>query len=136
MAIIADQEEYDKVVAKIKARVVRWPSAYASGMVVSEYKRVMREKGKRAYIEEKKKSTISPLKRWFREKWIDIKTGKDCGAVHNKYYYPACRPSIQINSKTPVIANDLSKKEKTIMIKEKQKSKKKTIASKFWNWKK
>jgi hypothetical protein len=135
MTIIADRKEYDKVVAKIKARVSRWPSAYASGMVVAEYKRIMREKGAPAYLEARAPASAPrPLRRWFLEKWIDIKTGKECGAVHNAFYYPTCRPSIQINSRTPVIASALAKKDKEKMIKENQKSQTKTIPSKFWNW--
>ena len=34
------------------------------------------------------------LKRWFKEDWVDIKTGKACGrsGKKDKRGYPACRP--------------------------------------------
>ena len=37
------------------------------------------------------------LKRWFKEKWVDVKTGKPCGRKSakggGKRPYPACRPT-------------------------------------------
>ena len=35
------------------------------------------------------------LKRWFDEKWVDVKTGKPCGRQkgEKRKGYPACRPS-------------------------------------------
>ena len=124
--IPTDPIEYQKVVNRIKNKVERWPSAYASGMVVQEYKKIMSEKGKTAYINKVPKKETG-LKRWFDEKWIDIKTNKPCGAVHNSKYYPTCRPKIKITNESPVIASKLSKKEKESMIKQKQKAKKKTV---------
>ena len=43
------------------------------------------------------------LKRWFDEKWVDVKTGKPCGRQkgEKRKGYPACRPSKRISSKTP-----------------------------------
>ena len=35
------------------------------------------------------------LKKWFKEEWTDVKTGKPCGrksATSSKRPYPACRP--------------------------------------------
>lgn len=35
------------------------------------------------------------LGKWFREKWVDVKTGKECGrsgAEKSSRPYPACRP--------------------------------------------
>lgn len=35
------------------------------------------------------------LKKWFKEEWIDVKTGKPCGrksATKSKRPYPSCRP--------------------------------------------
>jgi hypothetical protein len=126
--IPSDPIEYKKVVNRIKNKVDRWPSAYASGMVVREYKKIMNEKGKTPYttktsVPKKEKG----LKRWFDEKWIDIKTNKPCGAVHNSKYYPTCRPKIKITNQTPTVSSELSKKEKESMIKQKQKAKKKTV---------
>ena len=42
------------------------------------------------------------LTRWFKENWVDVKTGKPCGrSKGEKRGYPACRPSKRISSKTP-----------------------------------
>jgi Family of unknown function (DUF5872) len=116
--IPTDQKLYDKIKSQVVARVHRWPSAYASGQVIHEYKEAMTKIGKPAFKDEPK--TQKPLARWFSEKWVDIKTGKPCGSVHTEQYYPTCRPSKQITSKTPVTVNDLSQKEKTQAIKKKQ----------------
>lgn len=35
------------------------------------------------------------LKKWFKEEWVDVKTGKPCGrksATKSKRPYPSCRP--------------------------------------------
>ena len=36
------------------------------------------------------------LKRWFKEKWIDVRTGKPCGRRkgEKRKGYPACRPTM------------------------------------------
>ena len=50
----------------------------------------------------------SGLKRWFKEKWVDVKTGKPCGrSKGEKRGYPACRPSKRVSSKTPKISAEL-----------------------------
>ncbi len=44
------------------------------------------------------------LRRWFKEKWVDVKTGKPCGRSDkekSKRGYPYCRPSKRVSSKTP-----------------------------------
>ena len=47
----------------------------------------------------RKKATKKPsdgLTKWFKEEWIDIKTGKPCGrknAKRSRRPYPACRPT-------------------------------------------
>ena len=112
-----DQKVYDAVVAKVKAAVQKWPSAYASGMVVKEYKRVMAELGRAPYLEAKgteKKKTVddTPLARWYKEMWVDIATGKPCGAVRGlgpgAGYYPTCRPSVRVSANTPVTVGELT----------------------------
>jgi len=124
-AIPTDAKLYAKVVAIVKARVDRWPSAYASGQVVNEYKKLMQTKNKPAYTNDVNKNNTG-LARWYKEKWIDIRTGKECG-THEKNMYPTCRPSKRINNYTPVTANELTQKQKTHMIKEKQKAKEHTV---------
>lgn len=107
----ADQKVYDAILAKVKAAVQKWPSAYASGMVVKEYKRVMAERGRAPYLEAKKADDDArPLARWYKEKWVDIATGKPCGAVRGPGagYYPTCRPSVRVSANTPVTVGELT----------------------------
>ena len=65
------------------------------------------------------------LKRWFKEKWEDVKTGKPCGRQKGETRgYPACRPSKRISSKTPKTTGEMSAKEKARFKREKTSSKK------------
>jgi|TARA_R100000479_G_scaffold175031_1_gene124919 hypothetical protein len=52
------------------------------------------------------------LKRWFKEEWIDIKTGKPCGRQkgEKRKGYPACRPSKRVSKETPTTAGELGEK--------------------------
>ena len=52
------------------------------------------------------------LTRWFKENWVDVKTGKPCGRQKGeKRGYPACRPSKRVSSKTPKTTGEMSKSE-------------------------
>lgn len=46
------------------------------------------------------------LKRWEAEKWVDVITGKSCGAGGEKEY---CRPTKKISSKTPKTTKEITK---------------------------
>ncbi len=60
------------------------------------------------------------LKRWFKEKWVDVKTGEPCGRKKGDGRpYPACRPTVKVNKKTPKTTGDMSKEEKERFKKEK-----------------
>ena len=53
------------------------------------------------------------LTRWFKENWVDVKTGKPCGRQKGeKRGYPACRPSKRVSSKTPKTTKEMSPAEK------------------------
>jgi len=54
------------------------------------------------------------LDRWFAEKWVDVKTGEECGRQEGEERegYPACRPSKRISEDTPKTASELSSSEK------------------------
>lgn len=54
------------------------------------------------------------LDRWFAEKWVDVKTGKDCGRQEgeSRKGYPACRPSKRVSSQTPKTSSEMSAAEK------------------------
>ena len=65
------------------------------------------------------------LKRWFDEKWVDVKTGKPCGRQKGESRaYPACRPSKRVSSKTPKTTGEMSKEEKSRLKAAKTSSKK------------
>ena len=65
------------------------------------------------------------LDRWFKEKWVDVKTGKKCGRGKNEKGrpYPACRPSKRVSSKTPKTTSEMSSKKK-LDLKEKRQAQK------------
>ena len=67
----------------------------------------------------------SGLKRWFKEEWVDVKTGKPCGRKKGESRaYPACRPSKRVSSKTPKTASEMSSGEKARFKREKTGKKK------------
>ena len=61
------------------------------------------------------------LKRWFKEEWIDVRTGKPCGRTKGENRgVPYCRPKKRISSKTPKTASEMSSVEKAKKIREKK----------------
>jgi len=62
------------------------------------------------------------LKRWFAEKWVDVRSGKPCGRQGGeKRGTPYCRPSKRVSSKTPVTASEMSEGQKRSRISQKKK---------------
>ena len=60
------------------------------------------------------------LKRWFKEKWVDVKTGEPCGRKKGDGRpYPACRHSVKVDKKTPKTTGEMTKGEKEKFKKEK-----------------
>ena len=60
------------------------------------------------------------LKRWFKEKWVDVKTGEPCGRKKGDGRpYPACSPSVKVDKKTPKTTGEMTKGEKEKFKKEK-----------------
>ena len=71
------------------------------------------------------------LTRWFKENWVDVKTGKPCGrSKGEKRGYPACRPKKRVSSKTPKTVGEMSASEKARFKREKTSSKKITYQHK------
>jgi len=65
------------------------------------------------------------LTRWFKENWVDVKTGKPCGrSKGEKRGYPACRPKTRVSSKTPKTVGEMTKSEKERFKRTKTSSKK------------
>ena len=61
------------------------------------------------------------LKRWFKEKWVDVRTGKPCGRRKGeKRGVPYCRPSKRVSSKTVKTASEMSASEKAAKVREKK----------------
>jgi|TARA_R100001591_G_scaffold55046_1_gene64923 hypothetical protein len=61
------------------------------------------------------------LRRWFKEEWIDVRTGKPCGRRKGeKRGVPYCRPKKRVSSATPKTASEMSSSEKRKKIAEKK----------------
>ena len=75
-------------------------------------------------MDEIKQQIREDLRRWFKEKWVDISrkdaSGKhpECGASAKERKgdmnraYPKCRPSRRVSSKTPETSGEMSASEK------------------------
>ena len=61
------------------------------------------------------------LKRWFKEDWKDVKTGKACGRTKgDKRGTPYCRPTKRVTSKTPKTSSEMTAAEKKSRIAQKK----------------
>lgn len=61
------------------------------------------------------------LKRWFKEDWRDVRTGKPCGRQKGeKRGTPYCRPAKRVSSKTPKTSGEMTTAEKRRRIAEKK----------------
>lgn len=61
------------------------------------------------------------LRRWFKEEWIDVRTGKPCGRSEGESRgVPYCRPKKRISKDTPKTAGEMSSSEKRKKIEEKK----------------
>jgi hypothetical protein len=67
------------------------------------------------------------LRRWFKEKWVDISKKKKggghppCGRSEAKdSSYPKCRPSVRVSSKTPETSGEMSREEKKKAVRQKR----------------
>jgi len=61
------------------------------------------------------------LTRWFKEEWIDVRTGKPCGRKKGeKRGTPYCRPKKRVTKKTPKTASEMTAAEKRKRISQKK----------------
>ena len=61
------------------------------------------------------------LRRWFKEDWVDVKTGKPCGRKKGeKRGTPYCRPKKRVSSKTPKTVKEMTYAEKRSRINQKK----------------
>lgn len=126
-----DKALYEKAKRTVKARVQVWPSAYASGQVVQEYKRLggryrslggsAAKKGRTGRTgSQGKRDANAGLTRWFAERWVNVcettSAGKykKCGrkkATSSAKKYPYCRPSVRVSAQTPKTVGEMSSAE-------------------------
>ena len=79
------------------------------------------EQNRSAFPKVRKTEKGASLKRWFKEEWIDVRTGKPCGRSKGKSRgVPYCRPKKRVSSKTPKTASEMSASEKRKKIAEKK----------------
>lgn len=81
----------DSCYYSVKSRVSVFPSARASQQIA---------KCRKAHGHVRKGSSGSSLRRWNREKWVNVKTGRPCG---DSDHYSYCRPSVKVSKSTPVV---------------------------------
>lgn len=86
----------DACYKKVKAQYDVFPSARASQAIA---------KCRKASGTVRKTEEGSSLKRWEKEKWVDTRTGKACGAGGKNEY---CRPTTRVSSKTPKTKSEIS----------------------------
>lgn len=87
----------DACYKKVKAQYNVFPSARASQAIA---------KCRKASGSVNKSEKGASLKRWEKEKWVDTKSGKACGAGGKNEY---CRPTKKVSSKTPKTVSEISK---------------------------
>jgi hypothetical protein len=115
---------YNRIKKKIKARSKVWPSAYASGQLVREYKR----KGGKYRTTKFGKQRSGKLARWFKEEWVDVcrpkgKSYAKCGRKKSERgKYPYCRPLRRVSKGTPKTVREISKKKLKQMCAKKRKA--------------
>ena len=86
----------DACYKKVKAQYNVFPSARASQAIA---------KCRKASGNVKKSEEGTSLKRWEKEKWVDTRTGKACGAGGKNEY---CRPTKRVSKDTPKTKYELT----------------------------
>jgi len=121
---------YNSVKAQAKRKFKVWPSAYASGWLVKEYK------SRGGKYSGKKSGRSHGLERWFEEKWVNVCKSPHtaCGRPNTSFpdwkkKYPYCRPSIRVSGATPKTASQLSKEQIARRCKQKHKSPMRRVTS-------
>lgn len=89
----------DACYKKVKSQYEVFPSARASQAIA----KCRKSKGV-----VKKTEKGSELKRWEKEKWVDTKSGKACGAGGKNEY---CRPTKRVSKETPKTKSEMSSSE-------------------------
>jgi hypothetical protein len=100
MTSVVDKELYEYVKTLANEKFKSNTGIYRSSWIVREYKK---RGGK--YTGSKPKAT--GLLRWFKEKWINLYTGKQCGRTDMTEKYPLCRPTVRVSKQTPKTVDEI-----------------------------
>lgn len=119
---ILDKKLYQTVKDDANKKFQSKSGIYRSSWIVREYK-------KRGGIYTGSKPVNTGLDRWFKEKWVNLRTtgnkfdpcGRPSVKTGDTSPYPLCRPSIRITSATPKTIKEISKEKikRNLKIKEK-----------------
>jgi hypothetical protein len=114
-----DKELHSRAVSAAKAKFKVWPSAYASGYVVQQYKQMYKKKHGSlggAFKNDKGELHADDLDKWFKEKWVRIGANGEilgpCGAREEKEGKPKCLPQAK--------AQAMSKEERQTIVRRKR----------------
>jgi phage-related protein (TIGR01555 family) len=114
-----DKELHSRAVSAAKAKFKVWPSAYASGYVVQQYKQMYKKKHGSlggAFKSDEGELHADDLDKWFKEKWVRIGANGEilgpCGAREEKEGKPKCLPQAK--------AQAMSKEERQTIVRRKR----------------
>jgi phage-related protein (TIGR01555 family) len=114
-----DTELHSRAVSAAKAKFKVWPSAYASGYVVQQYKQMYKKKHGSlagAFKSDEGDLHADDLDKWFKEKWVRIGANGEilgpCGAREEKEGKPKCLPQAK--------AQAMSKEERQTIVRRKR----------------
>lgn len=116
-----DKDLHSRAVSAAKAKFKVWPSAYASGYVVQQYKQMYKKKHgslSGAFKSDEQDLHADDLDKWFKEKWVRIGANGEilgpCGAREEKEGKPKCLPQAK--------AQAMSKEERQTIVARKRKA--------------
>ena len=116
-----DEALHSRAVSAAKAKFKVWPSAYASGYVVQQYKQMYKKKHgslSGAFKSDEGELHADDLDQWFKEKWVRIGANGEilgpCGAREEKEGKPKCLPEAK--------AQAMSKEERQTIVARKRKA--------------
>ena len=102
MAAPKVKSKKDACYYKVKARYKVWPSVHTLQVLWLNVERLVQLTGatvkRRSDMGNVRKTEAGAnLQRWFKEKWVDVRTGKPCGRQKGESRaYPYCRPSMRV----------------------------------------
>lgn len=116
-----DEALHSRAVSAAKAKFKVWPSAYASGYVVQQYKQMYKKKHgslSGAFKSDEQELHADDLDKWFKEKWVRIGANGEilgpCGEREEKEGKPKCLPQAK--------AQAMSKEERQTIVARKRKA--------------